>query len=74
MNKIPADKIDGQRVVCKMLDGGADDDRPDWLLECEGRLVMVAGRRVWVNFEHRFSGVIHQFLMSWRELGLREGA
>jgi len=78
MNKIPAREIDGQRVVCKMLDwdekDGPTDDRPDWLLECEGRLVMVAGRRVWVNFEHRFSGVIHQFLMSWRELGLREGA
>ena len=73
MNKIPADKIDGQRVVCKALDGGADDNRPDWLLECEGRLFEVRGHRVWVRFYHRMHlGGWREYIMSWRELEPKE--
>ena len=77
MNKIPAREIDGQRVVCKMLDwdekDGPTDDRPDWLLECEGKCLEVKGHRVWVRFYHSYYAPgTRDFLMSWRELEPKE--
>jgi len=72
MNKIPAAKIDGQWVICKMLDA-PDDLRPDWLLECEGKCLEVKGHRVWVRFYHSYYAPgTRDFLMSWRELEPKE--